>query len=269
MRFLVALFLCFFALAYASSSATVLRLATTTSVENSGLLKHLLPLFTAQHPMEIQLSVVGSGSALRKGRLGAVDLVWVHSPAAERKFVDQGYGIKRHLIMRNDFILAGPRQDPASLAKANSVVKALQQIQSSSSPFISRGDESGTNKKERSLWKLAGIDPYGSDWYIESGTGMSDSLKLAEQHSAYLLIDRATFLVQQSKELKILFEAPNHLANPYSVIAVSPEKHPTTNHSSANSFIKWLLSEQGQLAIQSYRPNDQQLYFPVAHHSGS
>lgn len=241
----------------------VLHLATTTSVENSGLLKHLLPRFADKYPYEIKLTVVGSGKALRMGRSAEVDVVWVHSPKSEKKFVEEGFGINYHQVMRNDFVLVGPQQDPAGVSSAGNIENAFRKMAASQHRFVSRADDSGTNKKELSLWKNTGIDPVGTDWYLEVGAGMATTLKIAETENAYLVIDRATFNVRQQKGLKILLEDPVNLSNPYSIIAVNPAKHSSANHVAALNLINWLISSDGQQAIAEFTHNGHQLYFPV------
>ena len=247
----------------ADNRQSTLRLATTTSVDNSGLLKHLLPRFAENNPYQIQLTVVGSGKALRMGRSGEVDVVWVHSPRSEKKFVDEGYGINHHQVMRNDFVLVGPESDPAGISSASDVADALKKIANSQLVFVSRADDSGTNKKELLVWQLADIDPVGNDWYLETGTGMAATLKMAEAENAYLLIDRATFSVRQEKGLKILLEDSENLSNPYSVIAVNPAKNSNINHLAATRLISWLISTEGQQAIAGFKHDGQQLYYPV------
>lgn len=245
------------------ASNNIIRLAATTSIDNSGLLPYLLPKFTDKYPYRIELKIVGSGKALRLGRTGAVDMVWVHSPPAEKKFVDEEYGIHRHTVMRNDFVIAGPVADPGKIAATAHAYQALQHIAQQGLTFVSRADDSGTNKKELVLWKKAGIDPYGKGWYLEAGSGMAATLELAQQQNAYLLIDRATFLVRKNDKLKILLEDPINLSNPYSVIAVNPDKHQTVNRNGVDELINWLASAEGQKAIGDYQFNGVQLYTPV------
>ncbi len=247
-----------------SSINSIIRLAATTSAENSGLLAHLMPRFTEQYPYEIELTSVASGKALRLARTGKADVVMVHSPAAEQKFVQDGYGIHRQPVMHNNFILAGPDADAVKLSTAANVVEAIRMIADAQVNFISRGDDSGTNKKELLIWKKAGIDPYGADWYIETGMGMADSLKIAEQEGAYILIDRATFMVRGSGSLRILVEDSMNLSNRYSVIAANPGKNPDVNHDGALAFINWLGSEKGHEAIVSYTHEGRKLYQPVS-----
>lgn len=247
----------------AHAETNTLRLATTTSVENSGLLNHILPVYKQQHPYNIETTIVGSGKALRLGRTGNVDMVWVHSPASEKKFVDEGFGTEYHTIMRNDFIIAGPVDDPAGIKGSPDVFTALKKIRDKKAIFISRADDSGTNKKEIALWENINFDPVGEDWYLETGSGMGASLKVAEQEKAYIMIDRATFVVLHGPALKILIEDTTNLSNPYSVIMVNPEKHAATNTEAASSFINWLRSAEGVSAIESFQHDDQQLYTAV------
>lgn len=247
----------------AHAETNTLRLATTTSVENSGLLEHILPAYRKQHPYDMETTIVGSGKALRLGRTGDVDMVWVHSPASEKRFVDEGFGTEHHTIMRNDFIIAGPVDDPAGIEGSPDVFTALKKIKDNKASFISRADDSGTNKKEIALWGKINFDPVGEDWYLETGSGMAASLKVAEEEKAYIMIDRATFVVRHGPTLKMLAEDTINLSNPYSVIMVNPEKHAATNTEAASSFINWLRSAEGASAIESFQHDGQQLYTAV------
>lgn len=244
-----------------ASSKSLIRVAATTSIENSGLLEYLMPFFLKRYPYKIDLTVVGSGKALRLGRTGEVDMVWVHSPPAEKKFIEQGYGINRQTVMRNDFVLVGPSNDPGDIASASNIFEAFQRIASKELLFVSRADDSGTNKKELSLWKQAGIDPYGADWYYESGVGTAASLLLAQEENAYMMIDRATFEVRNSEGIKIILKDPINLFNPYSVIAINPEKVKGVNDEGVNKLIDWLISKEGQKLIEAYAHRGEQLYF--------
>jgi len=246
-----------------AESAKTLRLATTTSVDNSGLLDFLLPEFKKDYPYDVTVTVVGSGKALRLGRSGAVDVVWVHSPASERKFVDEGFGVSHKTVMRNDFILAGPVDDPAQISSEKNIHDALKKIASAGTLFVSRGDDSGTNKKELSLWDAVGVDPVGEDWYLETGQGMGASLKTAQQNKAYIMIDRATFVVRHDASYKIVLEDEGNLSNPYSVMAVNPTKQKAINFQAAINFIDWLDSPRGKLMIAAFKHDDEQLYFPA------
>lgn len=246
-----------------STPNKLIRMAATTSIENSGLLKYLLPKFMRQHDCEVDLTVVGSGKALRLARTGKVDVVWVHSPPAEMNFVAQGYGINRQTVMRNDFVLVGPTDGPGNIAAADNILQALQMIAKQGLRFVSRGDDSGTNKKELSLWERAGIDPYGSDWYLETGVGMAASLLIAQEEQAYMIIDRATFEVRHGEGIGLLLKDPVNLSNPYSVIAVNPDRNAGVNLKGANEMINWLVSREGQGLIESYTHRGQQLYYPT------
>lgn len=241
----------------------LIRLATTTSVANSGLLDYLLPFFLKQHSYDIKITTVGSGKALRMGRTGDVDIVWVHSPQAEQKFVNEGYGLRHQRVMLNDFVLVGPENDLDKISSARNVLDAFRLIAKGQHLFVSRGDDSGTHKKELSLWKQADITPYGSDWYLEIGADMLTSLKIAQQKNAFTIIDRATFVVRHGKKFKILVEDPVNLSNPYSVIAVNPAKNTGINLEGASSLIDWLISPAGQQAIAQFNHNGQQLYQPL------
>ena len=246
-----------------AESVKPLRLATTTSVDNSGLLDFLLPEFKKDYPYDVKVTVVGSGKALRLGRTGEVDVVWVHSPASEKKFVDEGFGVSHKTVMRNDFILAGPVEDPAQISSENNIHDALKKIAASQTLFVSRGDDSGTNKKELLLWDAIGVDPVGEDWYLETGQGMGASLQTAQQNKAYIMIDRATFVVRQDASYKIVLEDEGNLSNPYSVMAVNPTKQKAINFQAAIKFIDWLDSPKGKLTIAAFKHNDEQLYFPA------
>jgi len=246
-----------------ADSAKPLRLATTTSVENSGLLDFLLPEFKKDFPYDLKVTVVGSGKALRLGRTGGVDVLWVHSPASEKKFVDEGFGVRHKTVMRNDFVLAGPVNDPAQISTEKNILDAFEKIAAKQQLFVSRGDDSGTNKKEISLWDATGTDPVGEDWYLETGQGMGGSLKTAQQNGAYIMIDRATFVVRHDESYKIIVEDAGNLSNPYSVIAVDPSKQEGINFQGAINFIEWLDSPEGKGIIASFKHNNQQLYFPV------
>lgn len=261
---LIALLIPGLAYAQESGSKSLIRLAGTTTIESSGLLDYLLPFFLKRHPYKVDLVIVGSGKALRLGRTGGVDIVWVHSPPAEKKFMDQGYGVHRKTVMRNDFILVGPADDPGKIASADDILQAFQMIAAKGLPFVSRADDSGTNKKELLLWEKAGIDPYGNDWYLESGQGMAASLEMAEGEAAYMMIDRATFEVRHGRGFKVLLEDPGNLSNLYSVIAVNPKRYKTVNYEGAKELIDWLVSKEGQALISDYTPRGTPLYLPIS-----
>jgi tungstate transport system substrate-binding protein len=242
----------------------IVRLATTTSTDNSGLLNALLPKFTEQTGYQVHVIAVGTGKALRMGRDGNVDVVLVHARTAEAKFVAEGYGEKRFGVMYNDFVIVGPKDDPAGISSIKEAVEALAKIAQSQSIFISRGDDSGTHKTERSLWSKAGIEPKGS-WYREAGQGMGKVLQIAAEMEGYTLTDRGTWLAYQSKSpLQISFEGDPLLFNPYGIIAVNPKRHADTNYPGAQALIGWFISPQGQTMIGDFRIGDNKLFTPSA-----
>jgi tungstate transport system substrate-binding protein len=244
--------------------ARTIRLATTTSTENSGLLNELLPRFRQATGYAVHVIAVGTGKALRMGRDGDVDVVLVHAPAAERKFVDEGYGEQRLPVMFNDFVLVGPSADPASLAGASDVGEALRRIAKTRSRFVSRGDDSGTYKKERSLWEQAGVAPQAS-WYREAGQGMGKVLQMADQMDAYTLTDRGTWLAYRDKsQLRVAYQGDEGLHNPYAIIEVNATRFPDLNHEGAKALIRWIRGSEGQQAIAAFRNSGEQLFTPSA-----
>ena len=231
-----------------------LKLSTTTSTENSGLLYALLPPFEKQFNIKVDVISVGTGKALKLGENGDVDVVLVHARNLEDKFVADRYGINRRDVMHNDFVIIGPSVDPAVVSKAKTTVEALKLIAKKKLPFVSRGDTSGTHNKELSLWKEAKIKPSGS-WYIESGRGMGEVLIMAHEKGAYTLTDRGTYLAFQKDgkiDLPILFEGDPILFNPYGIIAVNPDRYPQVNYVMAMALIGWVTSQGGQKIIESY-----------------
>ncbi len=239
-----------------------LRMATTTSTDNSGLLSVLHPPFEQQQDIRIDVIAVGTGKALRLGQQGDVDIVFVHAPAAEQKFVDSGYGVERLPVMHNDFVIIGPEDDPAGMSGVNDAGQALKKMAESQQVFISRGDDSGTHKKEMALWQSAGMQP-GGDWYLAVGQGMGAVLKIADDKQAYTLTDRGTFLAYKDKiSLKVLIEGDAALFNPYHIIMVNPDKHSHVNSAAAQAYIEFIRSEQGQAIIRDYRVNGEQLFHP-------
>lgn len=242
----------------------LLRLATTTSTANSGLMDFLLPRFTAQTGIEVHLIAVGTGKALRLGREGDVDIVLVHARAAEDVFVEGGYGVDRADVMYNDFIIVGPKSDPAGAAGSVTVAQVLQRIYASKQPFVSRGDDSGTHKRELILWQSSGKAPAGS-WYREVGQGMGKTLQIANEMDGYTMTDRGTWLAYQSKlDIKLLFEDDPPLFNPYGIIAVSPVRHPDVNYAGARELIEWITSPAVQKMIGEYKIRGRQLFVPSA-----
>jgi tungstate transport system substrate-binding protein len=241
-----------------------LKLSTTTSTDNSGLLAVLHPVFEEKYGVKVDVIAVGTGKALKIGANGDVDVVFVHAPAAELKYVESGDFIDREPVMHNDFVLVGADSDPAQLKKATSSVDALGRIAASKSEFISRGDDSGTHKKEKSLWQQAGIDA-GGDWYIQAGQGMGAVLKIADEKQAYALTDRGTQIAYADKmNLKVLYEGDSALFNPYHVMAVNPEKHQFVNYDLAKKYIDFVTGEQGQKIIAGFKKSGQQLFYPDA-----
>lgn len=241
---------------------SVLRMATTTSTDNSGLLKKILPVFQEKTGYETQVIAVGTGKALKMGKDGDVDVVLVHARAAEDKFVEQGHGAKRYDVMYNDFVLVGPDNDPAGVKESKTAAAALGKIAAAKSVFVSRGDDSGTHKKEKSLWSAANIKPEGQ-WYREAGQGMGKVLQMAGELEAYTMTDRGTWLAYMSKSpLQIVLEGDETLFNPYGIIAVSAKKYPDTNQAGAQALIDWLISEEGQQMIGDFKINGKQLFIP-------
>jgi tungstate transport system substrate-binding protein len=244
------------------AAAKDVRMATTTSTDNSGLLKYLLPMYEAKCKCKVRYTAVGTGNAIKLGENGDVDMIMVHARAAEDKFVAEGYGVNRRDLMYNDFVIVGPKADPAGIRGAKDLNAALKRIKDGGASFISRGDDSGTHKKELALWKAAGIDPKGPK-YLSIGQGMGQTLTVAGEKLAYALTDRATYATYKDKTgLEIMVEGAKDLLNPYGVIAVNPKKYPGVNYAGAMDFIEWLTSDAGQKAIAEFKPKGAQLFFP-------
>jgi tungstate transport system substrate-binding protein len=247
-------------------AAKELKLATTTSTEDSGLLDVLLPAFEKDTNYKVKVIAVGSGQAIIMGEAGDVDVLLVHSRAAEDKFVADGFGIDRRDVMYNDFLIIGPADDPAGIKGSTDAVKAFAAIAQKQAAFVSRADDSGTDKKEKGIWEKAAIKPAGT-WYIESGQGMGDVFRIADEKKAYTLIDRATYLALKDKyKLGIIIEGDKSLLNPYGVIPVNPAKFPKTDYEGATKFAEWLTSEKGQKMIGEFGVKEfgQQLFVPDA-----
>jgi tungstate transport system substrate-binding protein len=241
-----------------------LSLATTTSTENSGLLAVLNPVFEQKYNVKVDVIAVGTGKALKIGSHGDVDVVLVHAPEAELKYVEQGDFIDRQPVMHNDFVIIGPKNDPAGLAKATSVGDSLKKIVATQSRFVSRGDDSGTHKKELALWQLAECEPEGN-WYIKAGQGMGSVIKMADEMQAYTLSDRGTYIAFRDKvELEILYEQSPPLFNPYHIMSVNPEKHPSVNYALATQYIAFLVGLEGQAIINDFKLKGEQLFYPNA-----
>lgn len=239
-----------------------LKMATTTSTDNSGLLAVLNPPFEKKYSVKLDVISVGTGKAIRLGKNGDVDLIFVHAPAAEKKFVDQGYGVERQPVMHNDFVIVGPENDPVGLKNVNNIKQAMTLLADKKHIFISRGDDSGTHKKEKNLWGLAGGMPSGN-WYLAVGQGMGIVLRIADDKEAYTLTDRGTYLAYKDKvRLKVLFENDEALFNPYHVIMVNPEKHSHTKIDLARKYSEFIRGEQGQSLIRNFKVNGELLFHP-------
>ena len=250
----------------AHDEAKTLTLATTTSTRDSGLLDLLVPMFEKETGIEVKVVAVGSGQALELGRRGDADVLLTHAPDAEEQFMAEGHAEQRRGVMHNDFVLVGPQTDPAQIKDQTPITEAFRRIASSSSPFISRGDESGTHMKEKKIWREAEIEPQG-DWYVRAGAGMAEALRIASEKRAYTLADRGTFLSQRDRlDLTIHFEGDPLLRNPYAVIVVSSKKHPGVNHQAASRFSEFLLSPKVQRIISEFGVErfGQPLFFPKA-----
>lgn len=239
-----------------------LKLSTTTSTQDSGLLKVLLPSFEKQHNVKVDVIAVGTGQALKLGETGDVDVVFVHARKLEDKFVADGFGVNRRDVMYNDFVVIGPKGDPAGIAKAKSAAEALKLIAARESVFISRGDKSGTHTKEKELWQTAGIQPKGS-WYVEAGQGMGPVITMATERQGYTMADRGTYnAFKGSKtDLKILFQGEKGLFNPYGIIAVNPKKHPHVKYDLALRLIDYVTGPDGLKIIDGYKAHGEPVFF--------
>lgn len=242
-----------------------ITVASTTSVAGSGLFGYLLPIFEAKNGIEVRVVAQGTGQALETGRRGDADVVFVHASEAEKKFVAEGSGVERFVVMYNDFVLVGPKEDPASIKLARTAAEAFANIANTKSMFASRGDDSGTHVAELAIWKAIDVQPSGS-WYLATGSGMGATLNIAAQMPAYALTDRGTWLSFKNRgPLDILYEGDPGMFNPYGVILVNPERHPHVKAEAGQKFIEWLISAEGQAAINGYEVNGQQLFFGNAH----
>ena len=249
----------------APSLAQTIRVASTTSTEASGLFDHLLPKFTALTGIRVRVIAVGTGQALRLARRGDADVLLVHHRPSEEAFVREGYGLRRHPLMYNDFVIVGPDDDPAGIRGSSDAVVALTRIRKARAVFLSRGDDSGTHRRERSLWRAAGIAPSErAGWYREIGAGMGRTLNTAAAMPAYTLVDRGTWLSFGNRgPLRLLVQGDRRLRNPYGVIAVNPEKHPHVKAKAALRFVAWLVSPAGQRAIAGFRIGGLILFHPA------
>jgi tungstate transport system substrate-binding protein len=244
-----------------------ITVASTTSTEQSGLFGHLLPAFTAKAGIEVRVVAVGTGQALRLGEHGDCDVVLVHDKPSELKFVADGFGVGRREVMYNDFVLVGPKSDPAAVDGGRDIVAALAKIAAAKAGFVSRGDDSGTDKAEKRLWQEAAIDVKAASgtWYRDTGSGMGPTLNTAAALDAYALSDRGTWLnFQNRRDLKIVIEGDQRLFNQYGVMLVNPAKHAGVKQALGRKFIDWLVSPEGQRTIAAYKINGEQLFFANA-----
>ena len=272
-RFALALVLApFIAGAPALAQDKSIVVSSTTSTQDSGLFGHILPLFKAKTGIDVRVVSQGTGQALDTGRRGDADVVFVHAKGLEEKFVADGFGVKRFPVMYNDFILIGPKSDPAKISGSKDIAAALKTIMAKGAPFISRGDRSGTHTAELNLWKVAGLDiaKEKGPWYREIGQGMGAALNTASASNGYVLADRGTWLSFKNRgDLAIVVEGDQRLFNQYGVILANPAKHPTVKKELGQAFIDWLISPEGQKAIADYKISGQQLFFPNASAPGA
>ena len=272
LRSLTVVFLLLLGSASAVAQEPFITVASTTSTEESGLFGYLLPSFTKETGIEVRVVAVGTGQALKIGEQGDCDVVFVHDRPAELAFVEQGFGIDRHEVMYNDFILVGSKADPAHVDGSKDIVASLRKIADAKSPFVARGDDSGTSKAEMRLWKEAGIDPktVRGGWYRDTGSGMGQTLNTAAAMDGYTLSDRGTWLSFRNKQnLTIVVEGDRRLFNQYGVMLVNPAKYPHVKKDLGLKFIDWLTSATGQRAIADYKIDGAQLFFPDAQGSPS
>lgn len=260
------------ALAQTPAPARFITVSSTTSTTDSGLFDHILPAFKAKTGIEVRVVSQGTGQALDTGRRGDADVVFVHAKAQEQAFVAEGFGLERKPVMYNDFVLIGPKSDPAAIKGGKDIVAGLKAVQAKAAPFVSRGDKSGTHAAELNLWKLAGVDiaQAKGPWYREIGQGMGAALNTAGAMGAYVLSDRATWINFKNRgELEVVVEGDSRLFNQYGVILVNPAKHPHVKRSDGQAFIDWLVSPEGQKSIADYKINGQQLFFANATQAGA
>ena len=246
---------------------TFITVASTTSTEQSGLFRHLLPIFEKKSGVQVRVVALGTGQALDMARRGDADVVFVHARPLEEKFVADGHGVRRYEVMYNDFVLIGPKSDPAKVAGGRNVLEAFRKVKAAQAPFVSRGDKSGTHFAELEIWKAAGIDiaKDKGPWYRDTGQGMGPALNTAAGMNAYVLTDRGTWLSFKNRAgLALLVEGDQRLFNQYGIILVNPERHPTVKRVPGQAFIDWLVSPEGQQAIGEYRIGGERLFFPNA-----
>jgi tungstate transport system substrate-binding protein len=271
-RLLIAVTASFVFAGHAVAQDKSIVVASTTSTQDSGLFGHILPMFKAKTGIDVKVVAQGTGQALDTARRGDADVVFVHAKPAEEKFISEGFGVKRYPVMYNDFILIGPKADPAGIKGSKDIVAALGAIKAKGADFISRGDKSGTHQAELSLWKVAGVDiaKDKGPWYKEIGQGMGAALNTATASNAYVLADRGTWLSFKNRgDLVIAVEGDKRLFNQYGVMLVNPEKHPSVKKDLGQQLIDWLVSAEGQKAIADYKINGEQLFYPNASDSGA
>ena len=257
---------------HASAQDKSIVVASTTSTQDSGLFGHILPMFKAKTGIDVKVVAQGTGQALDTARRGDADVVFVHAKPAEEKFLSEGFGVKRYPVMYNDFVLIGPKGDPAGVKGTKDITAALAAIKAKGADFISRGDKSGTHQAELNLWKVAGVDiaKDKGPWYKEIGQGMGAALNTASASNAYVLADRGTWLSFKNRgDLEIAVEGDKRLFNQYGVMLVNPEKHPSVKKDLGQQLIDWLVSAEGQKAIADYKINGEQLFYPNASDSGA
>ena len=249
-----------------------ITVASTTSTEQSGLFGYILPVFERKTGIKVRVVALGTGQALDLARRGDADVAFVHARSAEEKFLAEGHGVRRYPVMYNDFVLIGPKSDPAKVAGGKDILEALKKIQAAQAPFVSRGDKSGTHMAELELWKTAAIDieKARGPWYRDTGQGMGPALNTASSMNAYVLADRGTWLAFRNRgDLAILVEGDKRLFNQYGVMLVNPDKHPTVKKDLGQAFVDWLISPEGQKAIAEYKIDGEQLFFPNAGQAGA
>ena len=246
--------------AHKQGDIVTIKLATTTSLDNSGLLGYLLPIFTGETGIAVDVIAVGTGAAIELGKAGDVDVVLVHAPAAEEQFIEDGYGVARHYICQNEFVIVGHEADPVGIANADGVVQALEMIRDAEAPFVSRGDESGTHKREQSLWAAAEITPEG-EWYISAGQGMGAVLTMSSEMQAYTLTDTGTFYsMEDNLDLVVLVSGDELLENIYSIIPLNPELHPDLKHDEVGVLVNWITSPEAADLINEFKVNGHVLF---------
>lgn len=260
--------LMFVCITTAIAAETRIKMASTTSTQNSGLFDYLLPIFEKKTGIKIDVVAVGTGASIEIGKRGDADVVFVHAKEQELQAVQEGWFVNRHDVMYNDFVVIGPASDPAKIKGIKATVDAFKQIAASGSSFVSRGDKSGTHSKELSLWKKAGIEPAGQKWYLEVGQGMEKTQRIADEKRAYTLTDRGTWLATKDKDkldMVIVLEGDSSLFNQYGVMAVNPEKYKTVKFKEAMEFVNWIISKEGQAAVAGFKDkNGNALFIPNA-----